>query len=306
MNRHLFLQLIDKTSKKIADAVYNRLLPSLLAYLSNRDETEDALRIQVSMGIAKVALHLPYASRDLQVGRLLTVLSQILRSKSQDTRDLVRDTICRIAVTLGSPYLPVLLRELRAALLRGPQLHVLAFVFHAVLTQVTAARGSNELAIDDLDDSAADIAHVSAEVIFGESGKDVQHEDFRTKMREVRSSSSKGLDCFGLTARYVSPKRISALLLPLRSIIAETGSFKMLQQVDEVLRRIASGLNANTRLTPPELLILCHTLISQNAKFLQEVPKLKGNKSGKKNDSIVQLQRQIVADTDHYTNNSFR
>jgi U3 small nucleolar RNA-associated protein 20 len=103
--------------KKIADAVHNRLLPSLLAYLSNRDETEDALRRPVSMGIAKVALHLPYTSRDLQVGRLLTVLSQILRSKSQDTRDLVQDTICRIAVTLGSPYLPVLLRELRAALL---------------------------------------------------------------------------------------------------------------------------------------------------------------------------------------------
>jgi U3 small nucleolar RNA-associated protein 20 len=79
----------------------------------------------------------------------------------------------------------------------------------------------------------------------------------------------------------------------------------MLQQVDKVLRRIASGLNANTRLTPPELLILCHTLISQNAEFLQEVPKLR-SKSGKKNDSIVQLQREVIANTDHYTNNSFR
>ncbi|KAG1731833.1 armadillo-type protein [Suillus paluster] len=292
-------------TKKIADAVHTRLLPSLLAYLSNRDETEDTLRIPISMGIAKVALHLPSASRDMQVGKLLTVLSQILRSRSQETRDLVRDTICRIAIALGSPYLPVLLRELRAALLRGPQLHILAFVFHAVLTHVTSAQGSNDPAIQDLDDCAADIAHVSAEVVFGESGKDVQHEDFRTKMREVRSSSSKGLDCFGLTARYVSPKRISALLLPLRSIIAETGSFKILQQVDEVLRRIASGLNSNARLTPAELLVLCNTLISQNAKFLQEVTKPK-KKSNKKADAIVSLQRRIVTDTDHYTNNSFR
>ncbi|KAG1831616.1 armadillo-type protein [Suillus variegatus] len=293
-------------TKKIADAVHTRLLPSLLAYLSNRDETEDSLRIPISMGIAKVALHLPSASRDLQVGRLLTVLSQILRSKSQDTRDLVRDTICRIAVALGSPYLPILFRELRAALLRGPQLHVLAFVFHAVLTHVTSAQGSNDPAIQDLDECVADIAHVSAEVVFGESGKDVQHEDFRTKMREVRSSSSKGFDCFGLAARYVSPKRISALLLPLRSIIAETGSLKILQQVDEVLRRVASGLNSNARLTPAELLILCHTLISQNAKFLQEAPKPKASKTIKKADAIVQRQRQIVVNTDHYTNNSFR
>ena len=124
-----------------------------------------------------------------------------------------------------------------------------------MLTQVTSAQGSNEPAIEDLDDSAADIAHVC--------------------------------------------------VLPLRSIIAETSSFKMLQQVDEVLRRIASGLNANTRLTPPELLILCHTLTSQNAKFLQEVPKLR-SKSSKKNDSIVQLQCEVIANTDHYTTNSFR
>jgi U3 small nucleolar RNA-associated protein 20 len=175
-----------------------------------------------------------------------------------------------------------------------------------VLTHVTSAQGSNDPAIQDLDDCVADIAHVSAEVIFGESGKDVQHEDFRTKMREVRSSSSKGLDCFGLAARYVSPKRISALLLPLRSIVAETGSLKILQQVDEVLRRIASGLNSNARLTPAECLVLCHTLISQNAKFLQEAPKPKASKTIKKADAIVQRQRQIVTDTDHYTNNSFR
>jgi len=175
-----------------------------------------------------------------------------------------------------------------------------------MLTHVTPAQGSDNPAVQDLDDCATDIAHVSAEVIFGDSGKDVQHEDFRTKMREVRSSSSKGLECFGLTARYVSPQYISALLLPLRSIIAKTSSFKTLQQVDEVLKRIASGVNANARITPPELLILCHTPISQNAKFLQEVVKLKGSKSGKKNDAIVQLQRQVTMDTDHYTNNSFR
>ncbi|KAG2115669.1 armadillo-type protein [Suillus cothurnatus] len=288
----------DKSdTKKIADAVHTRLLPSLLAYLSNRDETEDSLRIPISMGIAKVALHLPSASRDLQVGRLLTALSQILRSKSQDTRDLVRDTICRIAVALGSPYLAVLLRELRAALLRGPQLHVLAFVFHAVLTHVTSAQGSNDPAIQDLDDCAP---------ILPIQERMCSTEDFRTKMREVRSSSSKGLDCFGLAARYVSPKRISALLLPLRSIVAETGSLKILQQVDEVLRRIASGLNSNARLTPAECLVLCHTLISQNAKFLQEAPKPKASKTIKKADAIVQRQRQIVTDTDHYTNNSFR
>ena len=137
-------------TKKIADAVHTRLLPSLLAYLSNHDETEDAFRIPIPMGIAEVASHLPPASWGLQAGRLVTALGQILCSKPQDTRDLVQDTICRIAVTLGSPYLPVLLWGLHAGLLHGPQLYVLAFVPHFVLTHVMSAQGSDNPAVQDL------------------------------------------------------------------------------------------------------------------------------------------------------------
>ncbi|KAH7929562.1 hypothetical protein BV22DRAFT_1191955 [Leucogyrophana mollusca] len=291
--------------KKIADAVNLRLLPSLLQYLEKRDETEDTLRIPISVGIVNVARHLPEAIREAQISKLLTVLSQVLRSRSQETRDLTRDTLCRIAVMLGPKYLPPMLREMRAALLRGPQLHVLAYVMHALLIHTTATEHVE--IFGDLDDCVNDIAHVSAEVVFGESGKDVQSEDFKTKMREVRASASKGLDSFAIAAKHVSPSRISCLLLPLRSIMRETGSLKTMQQVDEVLRRIGGGLNANTRLTPTELLVLCHTLISQNARFLQEVPSVpKSNGKNKKNDAIVQMKRKVVVETDHYANNSFR
>ena len=49
-----------------------------------------------------------------------------------------------------------------------------------------------------------DIAYVAPEVVSGESGKEFQSEDFKTKMQEVKASVSKGLDTFALTARYVS------------------------------------------------------------------------------------------------------
>ena len=293
--------------KKVSDAVNVRLLPALIGYLENRDENEDSLRIPVALGIAKVALHLPASAKEAQIGKLLTVLSQALRSRSQETRDLVRETMCRIAGALGPAYLPLALRELRAALLRGPQLHVLAYVTHALLSYVTSPDRTNA-AFDDLDGCVDDIAHIASEVVFGESAKDTQHEDFRTKMREVKGSASKGLDCFALSARYLSPNRMSALLLPLRSVMEVTISAKPTQQVDEVLRRIAGGLNANARLNPPELLVLCHTLISQNAKFLQETERkaapTKGR--GRKDDRIVQTKRKIVADNDHYAHNSYR
>lgn len=292
---------------KIADAVNLRLLPNLLQHLEKRDVTEDALRIPISIGIVKVAKHLPIATREPQISRLITILSQILRSKSQETRDLTRDTFCRIIVILGSPYLAIILRELRTALLRGPHLHVLAYVVHALLVHVSSTDHSD--LGPSLDSCVVDAAHVSAEVIFGESGKDVQSEDFRTKMREVRSSSAKALDSFAIMAKHITPSGISGLLLPLRSILHETQSLKSMQLVEEVLRRIASGLNSNQNMTAAEVLVLCHTLITQNAKFLQDTStpsKPKTHSKRVNNDAIVQNSRDSRPGKDHYATNSFR
>ncbi|EKM83155.1 hypothetical protein AGABI1DRAFT_118514 [Agaricus bisporus var. burnettii JB137-S8] len=285
---------------RIADAVNARLLPALLTYLEKYDATtDDNTRIPVSIGIVNVAKHLPEGTREHQITRLLTILSQTLRSHSQETRDLVRDALVRISISLGPSYLPFVFKELRSALMRGPQLHVLAFVTHAIMVQVTSQEHANAFA--RLDDCVNDVAHVSAEVIFGESGKDVLAEDFKTKMREVRGSSSRGLDSFAMVAKVISPNKISSLLAPLRAIMQETESFKVMQLVEEVFKRIASGLNGNRHLVPTELIVLCHTLISQNAKFLKQAPK----KPAAKGDAIVQLKRD-VNDADHYANNSFR
>ncbi|KAI0628424.1 armadillo-type protein [Trametes polyzona] len=291
---------------RIQDAVNHRLLPSLISYLEKRDETEDSLRIPISTGIVQIAKHLPQEQRDAQITKLLTVLSQVLRSKSQETRDLARSTLCRIAISLGPSYLPLLIREMRAALLRGPHLHVLAYSVHAVLVHVTT--GERASVFHTLDECVNDVAAISAEVIFGESGKDVQAEGFKTKMREVRSSSSKGVDSFAILAKFITPPKISSLLLPIRSILQETETLKVMQQVEELLRRIGSGLNSNAHLVPTELLVLCHTLISQNARFLQEVPKARPNGKGRKpkDDALVQVKRRLPSDADHYANNSFR
>ncbi|KAI0333223.1 hypothetical protein GY45DRAFT_1319830 [Cubamyces sp. BRFM 1775] len=293
---------------RIQDAVNHRLLPSLISYLEKRDETEDSLRIPVSTGIVQIAKHLPQEQRDAQISKLLTVLSQVLRSKSQETRDLARETLCRIAISLGPDYLPSMIREMRAALLRGPHLHVLAYSVHSVLVHVTT--GDRATTFHTLDDCVNDVAAVSSEVIFGESGKDVQSEGFKTKMREVRSSSSKGVDSFAILAKFITPPKISSLLLPIRNILQETETLKVMQQVEELLRRITSGLNSNAHLVPTELLVLCHTLISQNARFLKEVPKVQQQQQGKggkqKDHALVQVKRRLPSDADHYANNSFR
>ncbi|KAK2463026.1 hypothetical protein APHAL10511_004681 [Amanita phalloides] len=295
--------LAPKVTARIADAVNGRLLPTLLDHLEKHDPaTDDNARLPVAIGIVNVAKYLPESTRELQINRLLTILSQILRSHSQETRDLVREALQRIAIILGPSYLPQIIRELRGALIRGPQLHVLAFVTHALLVHVTS--GEHAKSFENMDNCVNDIAYVSTEVVFGESGKDVQAEGFKTKMREVRSSSSKGLDSFGIAARLVTPPKISSLLSPLRGLMQETESAKTMNLVDEVLKRIAGGLNSNKHLVPKELIVLCHTLISQNSKFLQQVPERQKGKA--KNDAIVQMKRDPPVGRDHFATNSYR
>ncbi|KAI0343436.1 hypothetical protein BDW22DRAFT_1328530 [Trametopsis cervina] len=299
-------QLLDADAKQrslIADVVNTKLLPSLLQHLEKRDETEDTLRIPISIGIVQVAKHLPVSARDTQISRLIVVISQIFRSKSQETRDLSRDTLCKIAVILGPSYLPEILRELRTALTRGPHLHILAYVAHALVVHVTSDKHISDFAV--LDECVNDVAHVSAEVIFGESGKDVQSEDFKTKIREVRLSSAKGLDSFSIIAKHITPPKISSLLVPIRNILQHTETLKVMQQVEDLLRRIAGGLNANQHVTPVDLLALCHTLISQNARFLKVVPKPQQATGKAKTDAVVEKKRHLIQEADHYANNSF-
>ena len=297
-------EAVPSISTRIADAVINRFLPSLLTYLEKRDETEDEIRIPVSIGVVRVALHLPEESRRPQVSRLLTIISQALRSKSQDTRNLVRETLCKIAVILGPDWLRPLIKELRLALTRGPQLHVLAYTCHSILVHVTSETSN---AFAHLDEVAEDVAEASAEVIFGQSGRGAQGEDFKTKMTEVRGAASKALDSFALIAKHIAPRSITRLLIPLKSIMHETEILKVMNQVEDVLRRITTGLNSNPHLTPPELLVLCHSLISQNAKFLQEAPRVVEQyvKGGKKH-FIVQAKRDLPTTCEHYAHNSFR
>ena len=296
--------VVPSIPTRIADAVTSRLLPSLLTYLEKREETEDEVRILVSTGVVRVALHLPEEIRQPQISRLLTILSQALRSKSQETRDLVRETLCKIAVILGPEWLHPLINELRLALTRGPQLHVLAYTCHSILVHVTSEPSN---AFNHLDDAAEDVAEVSAEVIFGQSGRDVQGEDFKTTMKEVRGAASKALDAFALIAKHIAPRSITRLLIPLKSVMHETEVLKVMNQVEDILRRITTGLNSNFYLTPPELLVLCHSLISQNARFLQVAPRIVERRvKGGKKQFIVQTKRDLPTTREHYAHNSFR
>ncbi|TXT11027.1 hypothetical protein VHUM_01778 [Vanrija humicola] len=291
-------------SARITEVVLTRLLPALSHFIAKKhDETADeAVRIPVALGIVKLAAALPEESSANEILRVVTTVSQILRSKDQDTRDIARDTIGKIAVYLGPEWLGKVLAELRTALQRGPQKHVLAVTTHSILYLATTEAADR---FSNLDQAVGDAVTVSAEVIWGESGQDVATEGFKTKMREVRGALSRGNDTFQLVSRLVSPSKIGAVLAPVREIMHVSQAVKTMLQVDEVLRRIALGLNANALINPTDILNLSFSLINGNSQYLRA--KKKEAKSAKPADRFqVQMKRKEKEDEDMYPQNAHK
>ncbi|GAA6006564.1 hypothetical protein JCM10207_004975 [Rhodosporidiobolus poonsookiae] len=278
-----------------------RLVPQLLAYLEKRvDDPDQEIRIPVAEGISAVIQHIPGEVKHVQETALLMALAQTLRSRDQHVRDLLRVTLTNIVAANGGDTLARAVKELRKALARGPQLHVLAFTVHAMLVRLAEAPDNV-----DFDGALVEVVPVLDDDIFGAPNKDRQSQEFRskTKFREVKSFKS--LDSFQLLARVVSPSRISALLAPLRSVMTQTDSAKPLKDVEEVFKTLAVGLVANPQLDPLATLDLCHSLISQNAAFLRNVKTVR--KHGKAApDYHVQLSREEAESRDYYAKNAFR
>ncbi|ODN80830.1 hypothetical protein L202_02973 [Cryptococcus amylolentus CBS 6039] len=288
--------------EKIMGIILNKLLPSLTKFVADKDDAESTIRVPLALGVVKIAHTLPGPSAETEVLRAITTVAQILRSRDQDTRDITRETICKIAIYLGPGWLVKLIKELEVALPRGPQKHILAVTTHAILVQATT-QASDRFA--NLDDAVQLAVQIAAEVVWGESGKDVDSEGFKTKMREVRGATSRGFDTFQLLSQLVSPSKIGAVLVPIQDVMHASQAVKAMQQLDEALRRISLGLNANSLLSPQDILSLCHSLISGNSSHLKAKRKAARPADTPEAFKVV-MKRDVKAEEDFYPANAHK
>lgn len=295
---------------KILDAVTTRLLPRLMAYLEQKDETEASTRLPIAVGVVRVAQCLPAEQRQAQISKLLKTLANVFRAKAQDTRDLARETACKVMSTLGARYLPEFLREMRRSLMRGPQKAVLAFTVHSVLTHLMT---SKDEPLTSLDQGAKEVIEIAVEDIFGATADDRESIGSKTTYREVKHSKS--MDTFEQVSRVVVPNRMAEVLQPLRDILQQTEIPKVVRQVEECLRRISSGIPANPQFDSNRFLSLCATLIRRDAVFLQprkaETKAASRHKSATLYNYAVFLKRKDVeegatAGKDHYSRNAHK
>lgn len=248
------------SQNKLNNFIINDVVPSLRKVLDKRDENTFTLRIPLAIPVIKFLKVLPHDLLIVKIPGVLTGLCQVLRAKSQELRDSLRKTLCTVTSILGPKYLYFILKELRGALRRGAQLHILGYTVHALLVHIGPV-----LQPGDLDDSLQIISEIIMEDTFGTTGAEKDNEGYTTQMKEVKQHKS--YDTGEIVAANITLGKFGILINPIKSVLLyEKLSLKIERKVEELLRRLALGLHANRDAASRDVLVMCYELykVSQN------------------------------------------
>ncbi|EER41666.1 HEAT repeat protein [Histoplasma capsulatum H143] len=265
---------------RIYTELKSNFIPFLSEFVHQKDESEVHLRIPVAVITVKLLRLLPEEDMALLLPSLLLDLANVLKSRSQDARDLTRRTLADVALILGPSYFGYILKELRSTLTKGYQLHVLSFTVHSILVAT-----SDHFEPGDLDQNLDALAAVVMDDIFGTVGQEKDAEEYVSKMKEVKSSKS--YDSMELLAKISTIRHLSALINPVQALLREKLTAAIIRKVDELLRRIGIGLLRNPGAESRDLLVFCYQVIKESYKT--EALQIETHEQGNRARFIVNL-----------------
>ncbi|KAF1979775.1 hypothetical protein BU23DRAFT_594947 [Bimuria novae-zelandiae CBS 107.79] len=241
---------------KLTNDIVNNLLPQLNDFLRKKDESTVSLRVPVAIAVCKALMVLPPAEIETRIAAVFMDIAHILRSRSDDSRQMARNTLAEIATFTGPTYFGFILRALRVALARGYQLHVLSFTVHSILVKL-----DEQMSPGDLDYCLTEIMDVIMDDCFGVTGQEKDAEEYISKMKEVKSSKS--FDTISIIARSTTPSHLVDLVLPIKSLLLEKLNARTVQKIDELLRRIGLGVLQSQVVKDRDILVFCYELIQE-------------------------------------------
>lgn len=244
------------SAEKFSEDLLTNILPPLMAYIHEKDETTVSSRVPVGIIIVKLLKLLPEEILNQKLPGVLTDICHILRSKAEDSRAMARDTLAKMSSLLGPSCIGFVLDELRGALTKGYQLHVLSYTMHTILVHVIP-----KFQPGDLDYCLDTIVAVIMDDIFGATGQEKDAEEYTSKMKEVKSSKSQ--DSMELIAKTASVSHLVKLVQPLQSLLMEKLDLRMVRKIDDLLSRIATGLMGNAAAESRDTLVFCYEVIQK-------------------------------------------
>lgn len=274
--------------------ITNEVLPQLMKIISKRDDETIVLRIPISEAQVSLIMCLDAEVTTNELPGVLTSVCQVMRSRSEELRDAVRKNLSKMAQILGSAYFKFILLELKTALKRGSQIHVLSFTIHHLLVTM-----SGLLTNGDLNECAELLVDVIMEDLFGAAGQEKDAEGYTSKMKEVKHNKS--YDTAEILASKISLSSFSHLISPIKMLLMEKIQSKTQNKLEELLRRYALGLHHNEESSSREILVLCYQLHEQSRELLaasqRSKPKVKDTNA---DHFIVKLDaRSLKTETEY-------
>lgn len=277
------LALTLPAPEKIATELTTHFLPFLTEFVHHKDEAQMSLRLPVAVTSIKLLKLLPEEDMAIRLPAVLLDVCYILRSKAQDSRDNARKTLADIAIILGPTYFGYILKELRTALARGYQLHVLSFTMHSILVSTT-----DEFEQGSLDHCLEQAVAIVMDDIFGVVGQEKDAEDYVSQMKEVKSSKS--YDSMELLAKNSSVTRLGALIAPLQMLLREKLTAVLVRKIDELFRRIGLGLLRNPGAESRDILVFCYEVIKESYKDANESQASSHTESARNRRFLINMQ----------------
>ena len=250
------------TIDKIDTIVASNIIPKFQKILSVKDENTVVNRVPISEAIISLITCCSQEKIDQELAGLLTNICQILRARSENLRDSVRKHLGRIALFLGPSYLKFIIKELKGALTRGPQIHILSFTIHHLLTIMSPYMDHGSLG-----DSVPMIIESLMNDIFGEASEEKEATGYSNKAKEIKHNKS--FDTGELIAANIYLKDFNHLLTPVKYLLNERLSFKSQIKLEQLMKRFAQGLNKNEEGSSTDILVLCNEIFKEASEIVQ-------------------------------------
>lgn len=277
----------------IDDYILKEVFPPVLKVLVIRNDDTIIARTPLAEALSCFLSCISEDKIESELPGILTSTCQVMRSRSEELREAVRKTLSRIVKLLGPKYLVFILRELKTALSRGSQIHVLSYTVHYLLAFL-----KDSLHHGELDEAAEVIVEIIMEDTFGAAGQEKDAEGYHSKMKEVKYKKS--FDSAEILSSNVSLSSFTYLLKPIKLLLQENLSLKVQNKVDELLRRYSLGLNHNEQGGDPRVLSLCFEIIDQTTQNTNSKDEEKRNDKKTQDHFMVTLDRK--SNKMHYNN----
>uniref|UniRef100_A0A915I2J9 U3 small nucleolar RNA-associated protein 20 C-terminal domain-containing protein n=1 Tax=Romanomermis culicivorax TaxID=13658 RepID=A0A915I2J9_ROMCU len=265
---------IDENKRKIFDVINKEFIPQLQNCLVMKtstdkahktmkskvyDEDEEILRVPLALALIKLLQKLGDKYLEMNLSNILAKICQMLKSRSFDIRETTRKILCSSAQCLGPVYLPYIVKEMKEILTRGYQVHVLTFTVHVLLDAMV-----DKLSPGDLDPCLDELIQIFNNDLFGAIADQKEVDEITRNLKEAKSN--KTLATYKILGRLVSDHRLNSIIGPLKNILEEKFSHKMITRVNDALKHIAQGLILNSNLNSEFLMIFVHNILTENVE----------------------------------------